>query len=257
MAYLLFADYTMQQPPTLEPVFVSDPGPYLVTSSIEIKYLLSQLLEKGEIICLYPAGKREPFAISTLLAIDDQGLLFDGSNDSRTNDALTKENRIFLVGVVNKVKIQFELPNAQQVLFDGRTAIRSSGPVQTLRMQRRDFYRLDIPMSQRMDCTIPLANGGHTELSVTDISLGGLSLLGVSPDLPMVVGDTLHNCRIQLLDVGLIEIDMQICIVIDVTLKNGIKTQRVGCRFFDLSGKMQTQIQRFINKIERQRISRE
>jgi flagellar brake protein len=247
----------MQQPPTLEPVFVSDTGPYLVSASIEIKYLLKQLLEKGEIICLYPAGKREPFAISTLLGIHDNELLFDASNDIVTNAALTKDARILLVGVVNKVKVQFELPNATLVAYEGRTAIRTSGPVQTLRMQRRDFYRLDIPMSQKVDCIIPLNHGGHTELSVTDISLGGLSLLGVSPDLPMVVGDTLHNCRIQLLDVGLVEVDMQVCIVIDVTLRNGIKTQRVGCRFFDLSGKMQTLIQRFINKIERQRISRE
>ncbi|MGL4603738.1 MAG: flagellar regulator YcgR PilZN domain-containing protein, partial [Iodobacter sp.] len=122
----------MQQPPTLEPVFVSDPGPYLVTASIEVKYLLNQLLEKGEIICLYPAGKREPFAISTLLSIDEQGLLFDGSNDRKTNDALTKEGRVVLVGVVNKVKVQFELPQATQVAFEGRTAIRTAQPAQTL-----------------------------------------------------------------------------------------------------------------------------
>ncbi|MEJ2795074.1 flagellar brake protein [Iodobacter sp. LRB] len=246
----------MQQPPTLEPVFVSDTGPYLVSASIEIKYLLKQLLDNGEIICLYPAGKREPFAISTLLSITDNELLFDASNDIVTNAALIKEGRMLLVGVVNKVKVQFELPDAVLVAYEGRTAIRSSGPIQTLRMQRRDFYRLDIPMSQKVACVIPF-DGGHTELSVTDISLGGLSLLGVSPDLPMQVGDTLHNCRVQLLDIGVIEVDMQVCIVIDVTLRNGIKTQRVGCRFFDLSGKMQTLIQRFINKIERQRISRE
>lgn len=247
----------MQQPPTLEPVFVSDPGPYLVTASIEVKYLLNQLLEKGEIICLYPAGKREPFAISTLLSIDEQGLLFDGSNDRRTNDALTKEGRVVLVGVVNKVKVQFELPQATQIAFEGRTAIRTAQPTQTLRMQRRDFYRLDIPMSQKVSCIIPLENGGYSEISVTDISLGGLSLLGVLPELPLVVGDVLHNCRIKLLDVGIIEADMQVCIVIDVTLRNGIKTQRTGCRFFNLSGQMETLIQRFINKIERQRISRE
>jgi c-di-GMP-binding flagellar brake protein YcgR len=247
----------MQQPPTLEPVFVSDPAPYLVTASIEIKYLLSQLLEKGEIVCIYPAGRREPFAISTLLSIDNDGLLFDGSNDSRTNEALTRENRIMLVGVVNKVKVQFELPKANLVSFEGRTAIRTAGPSQTLRMQRRDFYRLDIPMSQKVGCIIPLPAGGQTELSVTDISLGGLSLLGISADLPMRVGDILPQCQVQLLDLGMIEIDMQVCIVIDVTLRNGVKTQRVGCRFFDLSGKQQTLIQRFINKIERQRISRE
>ncbi|AMC36565.1 flagellar brake protein [Janthinobacterium sp. B9-8] len=247
----------MQQPPTLEPVFVSDTGPYLVSASIEIKYLLKQLLENGEIICLYPAGKREPFAISTLLSINDNELLFDASNDIVTNAALIKDARMLLVGVVNKVKVQFELPDATLVAYEGRTAIRSGGPVQTLRMQRRDFYRLDIPMSQKVDCVVPLGDGRQTELLVTDISLGGLSLLGVSPDLPMVVGDTLHNCQIQLLDVGVIEIDMQVCIVIDVTLRNGVKTQRIGCRFFDLPGKMQTLIQRFINKIERQRISRE
>ncbi|AZN37704.1 flagellar brake protein [Iodobacter ciconiae] len=247
----------MQQPPSLEPVFVSDTGPYLVSASIEIKYLLRQLLDNGEIICLYPAGKREPFAISTVLAINDDELLFDVSNDAGTNAALTKEGRMLLVGVVNKVKVQFELPNVMLVAYDGRTAIRSGGPVQTLRMQRRDFYRLDIPMSQKIDCVIPLNDGGHTELSITDISLGGLSLLGVSSDLPMQVGDVLRDCRVQLLDIGIIEVDMQICIVIDVTLRNGIKTQRIGCRFFDLSGKMQTLIQRFINKIERQRISRE
>jgi flagellar brake protein len=247
----------MQQPPTLEPIFVSDPGPYLVTSSIEIKYLLSQLLEQGEIICLYPKGKREPFAISTLISINDNDLLFDASNDLLTNAALTKDAQMLLVGIVNKVKVQFELPNAQMTIFEGRSAIRSSGPIQTLRIQRRDFYRLDIPMSQQVDCIIPLKNSRHTQLTVTDISLGGLSLLGVSTDLPMVVGDTLHHCQIQLLDVGMIEVEMQVCIVIDVTLRNGVKTQRVGCRFFDLSGKMQTLIQRFINKIERQRISRE
>jgi len=54
-------------------------------------------------------------------------------------------------------------------------------------------------------------------------------------------------------EIGNIVATMEIRNVFEVTLRNGLKSKRAGCQFINLSANMQSMIQRYIIKVERER----
>ena len=54
-------------------------------------------------------------------------------------------------------------------------------------------------------------------------------------------------------DIGTIVTTLQIRNAFEVTLKSGAHTWRAGCMFINLPGPMQSMIQRYIIKLERER----
>jgi hypothetical protein len=69
------------------------------------------------------------------------------------------------------------------------------------------------------------------------------------------VGSTYPGCRIELPGVGTLELTLGIQSLFEVTLKNGAKSLRSGCQFVNLHPSMETLIQRYILRLERDRIN--
>nr|WP_314901513.1 flagellar regulator YcgR PilZN domain-containing protein [uncultured Deefgea sp.] len=240
----------------LTPIQLKDPTPYLVSDPNQIDFTLKSLARKPELVCLYSDKHRQLFVLSAILDVNSENLIFDYGPDSELNQQLSTSNRIYCVSHLNSVHYQFELTNLQQVEFNNQPAFQSTIPSQILRLQRRDYYRLSVPLSTPLSCLIPIGNE-QAEISITDISLGGVGLLGYLPDISLEVGNTLKNCRIELPQMGVITADIEVCTSNDQILRNGIRTLRSGCRFLNLSGTGQTLLQRYINQIERKRLALE
>lgn len=240
----------------LVPIQLKDPSPYLVDRADEIQYTLKQLAQKPELACLYANNQQNTFVLSALLAIHSDQLIFDYGADMALNQHLLNATIICCVAHLNSVHYQFEIRNLVSILFNEKPAFQCALPLQILRLQRRDFYRLAVPLSTPLSCRIPIGNE-DSEISISDISLGGLGLLGYCPDIALDVGHILKNCRIELPQTGVITADIEVCTSSEYVLKNGIRTLRTGCRFLNLSGTGQTQLQRYINQVERKRLALE
>lgn len=117
-------------------------------------------------------------------------------------------------------------------------------------MQRRDNYRLLIPVTLPANCFIPTPNGGEAAIALTDISIGGIGLLGFNPDIELIEGETLYGCRVELPSMGIIHCDLVVRTQSDITLKNGIKTIRTGCQFAHLNAQNETLLQRYLFQLE-------
>ena len=246
----------MPAKPLLMPIQLKDPSPYLVDNADEIEFTLNKLAQKPHLICLYAEQQRHSFVLSALLEINSNQLIFDQGADPALNQRLLSSKTICAVTHFNSVHYQFEIKDIYSTLFNGKPAFQSTIPKQILRLQRRDSYRLSIPLSTPLSCRIPLASE-EIEISISDISLGGLGLLGFSPDISLHIGSILRNCRIELPQIGVISADIEICTSNEQLLKNGIRTLRTGCRFLNLSGTGQTLLQRYINQVERKRLALE
>ena len=242
---------------SLTPIRFKDPSPYLVHASDEIIHTISRLAKKPEIIGLYADQQREVFILSAILAFNEQHIIFDVGPQEAINQRLLDAKSICCVAQLSSVHFQFTLDGARSILHDNRPAFECNFPNEMLRLQRRDFYRLSIPLSTPLSCLIPIKNGGDAEISISDISLGGIGLLGYYPDLDLSIGSILHRCRIELPHIGVITSDIEICTSSAILLKNGIRTLRSGCRFMHLSGLSETLIQRYINHVERKRLALE
>ncbi|MGE5465993.1 MAG: flagellar brake protein [Ignavibacteria bacterium] len=198
---------------------------------------------------------------TTLLDVDEDGMILDFGADHDTNRRALNAERLICVASQERVRIQFEAKNPAQVQFSGSPAFRAPLPASVLRLQRRDFFRLAMPITRPLKCSIPLPDapeGGPAaiEVSVVDISGGGFAM-SVPKGMTLESGQEFANCSIELPEVGTITISMTIRNVFEVELRSGARVTRAGCEFIKPGGATMALIQRYIMKVERERKARE
>lgn len=245
----------MSENHTLAPLASGDTAAYRIEAEAQLQHLLLRLGRRPELVCLYPQGKREPFALSALLQVNDDQLIFDVSPDEEINRALENTPVLVCVSQLDRVHLQFDAPAPRRIQHQGRPALRTERPKSILHIQRRDYFRLSIPPREPVICHIPTQAGDHLTVEIIDISAGGLSLPGPLPGLgELATGTRLSDCHLQLPETGIIHADLQVC-----SFRENRHTQgtRIGCRFVQLSAGEQTLIQRYIHRIERHRIAQE
>ncbi|MBM5574716.1 flagellar brake protein [Deefgea sp. CFH1-16] len=169
--------------PHLTPIRLKDPSPYLVHDRDEIFLVLTRLAKKPELVCLYANQQSDVFILSALLQVDQNNLIFDLGRNAELNQRLLSAKTICCVAHINSIHYQFDLIVSALTSINEQAAIDCLFPTQMLSLQRRDFYRLSIPLSTPLSCLIPLQQGGDVEISMSDISLGGVGLLGFVPDI--------------------------------------------------------------------------
>ena len=132
--------------------------------------------------------------------------------------------------------------------FEDGLAFRIRLPESVLRFQRRDSYRLKIPLGRPLLCEVPANDEGTERVSVRvrDISVAGVGLIDYPKDLRVAVGTVWTGCRIQLPDLGPLLGD------IEVMHASEGEGRRCGCRFQNLPLAMANLIQRYITRVERE-----
>lgn len=241
----------------LAPIQLDDPAPFLIAERERIQHLLGRLAKRPELVCLYPAERREHFALSALLQVADDHLVFDTSPDERTNKILLDAPHLICVSNLDRIHIQFDAATPQSTDFDARRALHTARPESMLFVQRRDYFRLTVPARQPALCYLQQTGSDAIEAEVADISLGGLGLYGPLPGIVPLPGMRFADCRLELPEIGIVPIDLLVCATHDITPRGGQRTLRIGCRFMHLSGRGQTLVQRYINHLERSRITHE
>ncbi|GLS03936.1 hypothetical protein GCM10007860_10820 [Chitiniphilus shinanonensis] len=243
------------QHPSLTPIHLSNPQPYLVTDQIHIEHLLNRLLRHGEILCLYPIGRREPFAICALLDFDEHELTLDMPADRAVAELLFKQGAS-CVAQVRGVKHQFDCMPLRHSQFQQAPAIGGPRPSQMISMQRRQHFRLTLPLTPSVICEFSVSEDTRLNALIADLSAGGLGLSSHVP-LPVLVGQTLFDCRFQLPGFGVIETDLQVEDAQETEQRSGAHLIHYGCQFVGLSRPDQQKVQRYLAQLERRRLERE
>jgi len=128
-------------------------------------------------------------------------------------------------------------------------------PRELLRLQRREYYRLVTSVVNPVKCMIN-SDKGMMETLVVDISIGGVGILAYQDSGELAAGETYHGCRITLPGSGEFALSLAVCTTFEITLKNGRHTHRAGCQFIDLPASVETEIQRYIIRVDRERRAR-
>lgn len=230
---------------------------YLLHNAQEILRVLRSLTSRNELVSAFFNGGNELLLTSVLAVDTDQRcIILDFGSNPSINEHILKAEKIILVASLNGVKVQFISNHLEKVTFQGRDAFRSAIPSEMLHMQQRDYYRLTTPIFNPLKCIVPVGATRFVELALADIGIGGIGLmLGTPPGFQMRAGETYSGCRISLPGVGAVEVTLRIQSVFRITLKSGMKSMRAGCEFVNLRPAVQSQIQRYIIKLERERIS--
>jgi c-di-GMP-binding flagellar brake protein YcgR len=225
----------------------------LTTSVAEIRQLFQQLSSRQEMACVY-VGENDRFTLTSIVGIEDGKVILEGNGDETMPTDISQARSLTCVSVLNRVKIQFESIVVAAISQQDTFRLKIALPQQVIRLQRRDFYRMNVPGAQPLSCFLPCGDE-EIEISLFDISIGGLGLVGFVPGLSTRAGAIYHGARIELPDAGTVVADIEIRSSFDITLPNGIRTIRTGAQFVNLTGTMQSLIQKYITRIERGRLA--
>lgn len=235
---------------------------YVVDQPQEIRYYLDQLAKHGELICAYLNNGQESF-LTTLQAIDmGTGELFFTPPPNPEQIAVALSARqITLITRLERVKMQFRVNGLHSTTVEERPALKSALPATLLRLQRREFFRLEPPGGTDIHCGIvvenPATSSHRHDLPVLDISGGGISLqapIGLLEDLEP--GSIFRDCRLDIPEECVLQINLQVRKVVEISSARGPHTLRVGCSFVGLPAMRLATIERYIARIERERTAR-
>lgn len=232
-----------------------DTAEYQTNSRAEIITILRSIVERRLLVTLYYGDARE-YLVTNLLHVnpDFEELIFDGAPKPDANTRVLASQRMLFVTFVDDIKVQFSAQHAESTSFEGKPVLRIRLPASIMRLQRRNYYRVQAPRSGPLLCEIEIAQGQAAKFVVGDLSVGGIGVLA-GPAVPgLQPGVVYEKCRIELPGHGDFTTALEVRHA-KGPVANGKHLPRFhyGCEFRHLSGPVVSLIQRYINQIERSR----
>lgn len=229
---------------------------FTTTNRREIVFYLRQLVNDGErVSVVFNEGKET--VLTVLLDVNDDGghLIFDWGGSEIANRKLLQSDRCFFVCAPHGVKNQFMAGAVREAMYKGRPAFATRIPDHYTRLQRREFFRLVLPMTRRPPLTLRPEGGQPQQLSIVDLSIGGVAAELPDAALSFETGQKLMRASIELKGIGNLEVDLEVRNLVEI--QRGAKVmRRIGCQFIKLSHAMENQLQRFITDVQREERAR-
>ncbi|MDF3035036.1 MAG: flagellar brake protein [Paucimonas sp.] len=167
---------------------------FFLLGRMEILNVLNDLIHRRETLTVYFNGGSD-FIVTTLLEARQDGLVFDLSGDEKANRRLPRSSSCVFVGRLDGVRVQFSSGQAAPISWGGADAFEALLPERVVRLQRRESYRILLPVAKPMMVKL-MGSGGKSlgEWPGHDLSVGGVGLtltgtpeFDVSELLPLIV----------------------------------------------------------------------
>lgn len=224
-----------------------------IYSEIEMQFLLQDMQKKKTRAALYYDGDKH-FILTKLLLVNNEGMWLDIGPYPEENESILRSDTLTFVGLHQQVKVQFEAHGIETALFNDEEAFYLPVPEYLLRIQRREYFRLSIPIASPIMCVIPIKSEKPGEpavmrkVSILDISCGGIALLCEESETELQRGKTYKDCQISLPNFGTVTIAIEVRNCADFTLSNGLVKKRVSCQFIRPNNQTTVLLQNYINR---------
>lgn len=224
---------------------------YMLYGRGEIMQKLRQLGKKHSLITLHFNNHTMLSTVVDVLS-DKNLLVLDYGGNEEMNQKLLKHNRAIIKTDYDGIQAQFTVNDIRKARLQGKASFACPLPEDVLWVQRREFYRVRIPLSEVVTCELIHGDNNRTEYPVLDISTGGIALFDKDDELELEPGNTFHNCKLTLGEhsTGLINLEIR-----NHILKNPNEPEegtRCGCAFLNLNGDFEVAVQKFINLVDLQ-----
>jgi len=168
------------------------------------------------------------------------------SNHKPANAAALAAPRLTLRCQHRGAQYAFAGATPRHVLHSGKPLIQCEMPSVMLAMQqRRETRRIAIPAQAPVDCDVRMGPLSF-EARVIDISLQGIGPLVSDPTLPVCPGTRLERVRIRHPQHAPVEVDLEVRHVTRVTLSDGKRATRIGCKIISSPENLEELIRLFI-----------
>ena len=230
---------------------------YRIRSRREIIRLLDSIKNQRELVKM--SGSEAPDAILTSILAIEEGedcMVVDAAPMQTQNHRLLSSERISFETKLDQVRVMFSTDKAEFCKYEDYSALRVPLPESAIRIQRRDSYRVNIPLASPVQCTFPPPGSEEkpiikpVALTMLNVSMGGIAVADENNVLDGTLGILYKNCSIALLGTS-VTVSLEIRNVASIKLPNGKAIRHIGCRFTNTSNSVLTLVQRYILKLER------
>lgn len=247
-------------PAPTQPQNIDANDPHTITAPLEIQSVLRNVQKQRSLLHVHVPNSVTAM-ISTILEVDgDKNLLvFDISADNLSNNRVQQANRILVEASLEKIHVRFACGQVKPCEFEGKPALCAPLPQALSYLQRRDFYRINTPITSPVICKVPVHENNRSKvisLPLSDISGGGIGVYDNHEMPDISVGAIYDNCEISLPDVGVIKVSLRVQHALTQELPSGKTRIRLGCAFVRPSGPTMNMVQRYVGKLERELIAK-
>lgn len=228
---------------------------YTLTGPVAVVQHLVSIVKSGHRVTVF-SNKGKTFILTNFLAVDEarQMLVFDVSADVMANEQILESGRNIFVCSPEGVKTQFVTGAVRAVQFDGKPAFEVAIPDHLIKLQRREFFRIQVPAGQQARCLIADYETGPLHLGVFDISLGGVGLWVPDSHMPgFDVGWHYQKVVLRFRSIGELNLALEVRHRLYAHTADGHLLLRVGCAFLGMTPTTEMLLQRYVGFLERER----
>ena len=226
-------------------------------SRAEILFQLRTIQKRKVLVNLDIQDSRQ-IIITSVLAVNEtnNAVILDSARGDALNLELLSGKGAEFVAQLDGVSISFVTGPVTLCTYEKLPALRIEIPKSLIRLQRRDHFRVQMPIANPVRCIVPSTSAENPDpitTHIVDISCGGVALAETSGRIGTEPGKILHDCRLLLPEADAVITSLEVRSTAQVRLQNGSFQTRLGCRFVDLPNDMAARLQRFVMDIERAR----
>ena len=225
-----------------------------ITGPTAIQFTLAGYATHKEAFTAQFADGKEHF-LTTLLAVDEEThrVIIDCSGSADLNRLFSESKRNVFIARPGGIHVQFTCGPAKQISFEGAPAFSLALPKFIMRLQRREFFRIETPRTNPLQFHARLPNDALLTLPANNISVAGIGLTSGS-DHGLSSGIALGNCRFALPeDDHDVFLKAMVRHVTAHELRAGVTQWRIGLHFESMPLAAENRLQRYIAHIEHER----
>jgi c-di-GMP-binding flagellar brake protein YcgR len=244
-------------PLKIELISDGEDSEFRIHSKKEIQSILRGIVRSSSLAALYYDDEND-FILTRLLGVDEQNVWLNVSLREADNRRILPSHKIIFVSSHLQVKVQFVAHHIKNTLFKNKEAFCLPLPNSLLYLQRRDYFRLLVPVKKPLTCVIPAKLGApilkHSP-TIMDISGGGMALECQENDTEFQPGKVYSVCHINLPNIGMLTATILVKNIFIITMQNGEVKKRAGCKFIRLDGAMAILLQRYLTQLQSENLA--
>jgi len=226
-------------------------------SRAAILFQLRAIQKRKLLVNLDVQGSRQ-IVVTSVLGVNETNntVILDSARGDALNHELLSGKGAEFVAQLDGVSISFTTGPVTLCTYEKLPALRISIPKSMIRLQRREHFRVPLPIANPVRCIVPSPAAEDPDpisTHIVDISCGGVALADTSGRIGTETGLILQDCRLLLPESEAVITSLEVRNTAQIRLQNGSFQNRVGCRFVDLPNDMAARLQRFIMAIEHAR----
>ncbi|MGB5395643.1 MAG: flagellar regulator YcgR PilZN domain-containing protein, partial [Gammaproteobacteria bacterium] len=219
----------------------------LITEQTRIARLLAQLARRHTPLTVRIPGHKARFTSCTV-DVEQSHVLLDELMPSTGHELLIKARKLNVSCKLDGVEIEFVASLARTDELNKLLTYYMHLPTQIEYRQRRQHYRVHIPLSKQLRVIVDVGDTAMHEGMLHDLSRGGAGVIFSANDIILEHGQQ-HECAIELPDTGWLYCTVELRYSKDT---RKLKQQLTGAHFIDLHPAQTRLIGRCISELERE-----